>query len=107
MDLDGIVVEDSSRARQFGRVEASSCCCHRDWDNAGNRRETGESREAVKLESAMPESAFDIVVEAITDDATLIEYCRLEIHRNSTSVGSGGMRLQVVGELYRPETSNE
>jgi hypothetical protein len=67
------VIDDNCGSCQFGRFETLGCGFHRDRNNAGNRGEIWKSREAVKVESEMTESAFDVVVEWVANDAALIE----------------------------------
>jgi hypothetical protein len=67
------VLNDSGGTWQFGRSEASSCGCYGDGDNAGDQGEIGKRREAAKLESAILESAFDVVVESAAKNAAVTE----------------------------------
>jgi hypothetical protein len=68
------VVDDSGCwTWQFGQFEASSCGCHRDRDNTGDQGEIGKHRKAVKLASAIPESAFNVVVNLTANDAAPLE----------------------------------
>jgi hypothetical protein len=66
-------VDDSGWTWQFGRFEASSCGCYGKGDDAGDQGEIRKRREAVKLESVIPESSFDVVVEPVANNAALIE----------------------------------
>jgi hypothetical protein len=50
-----------------------SCGCHRDGDNAGDREEIRKRREAVKLESAIQESDFNVVVGSAANNGALME----------------------------------
>jgi hypothetical protein len=82
---------------QHGQFETWSCGCHRDGDNAGDQGEIGKRREAVKLESAIPESAFDVVVGPVANNVTLHdrEQPCLEMHMSSTCVESGVLSTAV------------